>query len=731
MKTKYFWALATLMVVWPAFAQVRIQQTATGWLLQNEKIALELRRAAGGQVVVSSLRHAASQHQWAAPDGTGGIFIQSDANQGPPGTAGFVLEAGDVREGGAGEKELTLSFNNRTSGARLSLALRVFPRRAVIEYAASLENRGKSVLPLLYRIDPLLIALRSTGLRARTPQRNEHGFRNTANISGEQHFRQWVALENPDAGETVLIGGEMGTGMLQWNVDTQGTDGTVTIHAGLSSPLRRKEAERPGYEVRPGERIDIPPVFLALAHGDSDDATNETFRYLRRFVFPKPIEGSPLATYCIWFTDPNDEEILLEELNFARRMGFDVFYHDASWFEGSSTVPGMNDWSKGLGTYRESREKFPNGLKAISDAVRKSGMKFGIWVDPGNVDSERVKSGEIPQSWLAMIDGKPLELKHPSLSPATQICFGDPDVVEWVKQKLAGIIDPWNLEWLKWDPSGTVNYACNRADHGHTRRNGLYAAYRGRMEILSYLMQRFPSLIGFECDPSLRYSRTNPGPKELLPGGYVNEFITGPMVSPNVWGSLASAGSGDAYAARLTGSWYSASSLDYHLRKHFTHGVTFGNINGMVSQRLSAAPAGYIEAFKRNLLYFKQYRHLLFEDVYHPKLTSAGGWSAVQYVKEDATEAVLFVFRDGSETEQNTVALRGLDTQANYRVTNLNNRPGRDRDISGEELTSKGLSIRLPDPWLAKGDRLPDPKFEDQLRYGSDIILLKRTAGGH
>ena len=76
------------------------------------------------------------------------------------------------------------------------------------------------------------------------------------------------------------------------------------------------------------------------------------------------------------------------------------------------------------------------------------------------------------------------------------------------------------------------------------------------------------------------------------------------------------------------------------------------------------------------------------------------------------------------------MALRGLDTRATYRVTNLNNRPGRDRDMSGEELSSKGLSIRLPDPWLAKGDRLPDAKFEDQLRYGSDIILLKRIASG-
>jgi len=82
------------------------------------------------------------------------------------------------------------------------------------------------------------------------------------------------------------------------------------------------------------------------------------------------------------------------------------------------------------------------------------------------------------------------------------------------------------------------------------------------------------------------------------------------MVSPHVWGSLASAGGGKASALRLTGPWYSSSALDYYLRKHFMHGVTFGNINGMSAQFLSAAPAGFIEAFQRNLLYFKQYQHL-------------------------------------------------------------------------------------------------------------------------
>ena len=87
----------------------------------------------------------------------------------------------------------------------------------------------------------------------------------------------------------------------------------------------------------------------------------------------------------------------------------------------------------------------------------------------------------------------------------------------------------------------------------------------------------------------------------------------------------------------------------------------------------------------------------------------------------------MFVFRDKSEAADTTIALRGLDAKAKYRVTSLNDRPGRDRILTGEALTN-GISEHLPNEWLAKGDSsLMNTEFADQLNYGSDILLLKRV----
>jgi Melibiase/Glycosyl hydrolase family 36 C-terminal domain len=698
-------------------AQVSITKSSVGWKATNGKIDIELVRSSS-TVQLKSLRREGGA-EWAVAGSPLVSFPDKSRKD-----YQFLDDAvANVPKDG---RQLTLRFKSG-SGGIFSLMLTLYPSGAVIEMGAKLENLGQKPLLLDSHIDPLSITLKDPpgDLRAYSSVQGQFGFQPAGSLSSAREFRDWVVLGDDLSGETALIGGEPGLGVLGWKATIHPSASGTIVQAGTVLLKDKTDAPAPVFELAPSESVETPLTFLALAKGDTDVVGNEAFRYLKKYVFLTPLPDAPLVAYCIWLTQKNSEVPILRELDLAQRVGFDVFYHDATWNEGASIVPGMNDWTQGLGNYQENKEKFPHGLRSISDEVHARGMKFGLWVDPGNVAAALVESGQIPKDWLAEIDGKALGATHPSLSPTKQLCLGNPKVVAWIKKQLADLIEKYNLDWIKWDPSATESYECDRTDHGHGKTDGAYAAYLGRQEIIRYLVERFPKLSGFECDPSLYYSRVNPGPQGLLPGGYTNEFITGPMVSPNVWGSLAAAGVGDARGDSLTARWYSASALDYYLRKHFTHGISFGNINGMSAQLLSAAPAGYVEAFQRNLLFFKQYRHLLYEDIYHPK-PQATGWSSIQYVKEDSTESVVFVFRDKSEATDTTIPLRGLDGKAKYRVTSLNDRPGRERIFTGEALTN-GISEHLPHEWLAGGDSgLVNSEFADQLRFGSDILLLKR-----
>jgi hypothetical protein len=701
-----------------ASSEVSINKSLSGWTITNGHLRMELATSAQGVQLKSLQREGGPE--WAV---SGSQFLPVPDKDG----AKYQFSDDEISATDKGGKQLTLRFKS-SSGGLLSLRIKVQPEGAVFEVTSSLENQGQKTLLLNPQIDPLLLTLKApaSGLKSYTSEQGKHGFQPVSASKPSNQFNDWLVLENPSAGESVLVGGELGMGMLPWNAHVQKSATGTTVAAGNMLLKTPKSSVAPTFELAPGESVESPLSFVSIAKGDTDNAGNETFHYLKKYIFPAPMDDAPWLTYCIWLTERNAEEHLLKELQIAKRIDVDVFYHDATWYEGASVTPGMNDWSKGLGSYRENKEKFPHGIKNLSDTIRAAGFKFGIWVDPGNVDAERVKNGEFPDEWLVKVDGKAVSTVHPSLSVTRELCLGDPKVVEWVKKQLSEIIEKWNIQWVKWDPSATVTYECNRTDHGHGKTNGAYAAYRGRNEITRYLMEKFPNIVGFECDPSLKYSRTNPGPRGLLPGGYTNEFITGPMVSPYVWGSLATAGKGDAHASYLTDKWYSASALDYYIRKNLLHGFSFGNINGMSSQLLSQAPAGYLEALERNVYNFRQYRGLLLEDVYHPQMNTAG-WSSVQYIKPDSSEAVVYVFRDKSPTATTTLKLRALDPSAKYEVTSFNDRPGRERTMTGEELM-KGLSVHLPDKWLAEGDGVFSTEYANQLQYGSDILLLHRLS---
>lgn len=711
-----------------AFAEA----TDKGWVIGNGHIRLELAGTAGGGLAVASLRGGGTC-DWAGKNSPAGpaLGLKPGAAAAQPEVAGFRLEGGTIEQLAGGGARLTISFVDSRRGGRLELALTCFPQTAAIEYTARLANHGSAPLPLVYAMWPLCLALAKPGasLKISTADpKGRHGFFETEPVAGARSFDSWIVAEDAAAGESILIGGDLGAQALKFSIEASPSPMGLALQAG-ANPRIQREGTPSAIELAPGRSATTPLAFLAIARGGPDEVANEAMRYLKRHVMPQPLEGSPFATYTVWVTDPDAEEILSEELEFARRVGFDVFYHDASWVEGSSLVPGMNDWALGLGTWRESPRKFPHGLAALAEKTRTAGMKFGIWVDPGNVDAARVASGEIPRSWLAMRGGKELQCRHPSLAVMSQLCLGNPDVIAWVKRELSGIIDRYGLEWIKWDSSGTVNHACDCPNHGHGEHGGAWAAHEGLMEIWSFVLSKYPTISGFECDPSLRHCRTNPGPRTLMPGGYQCKFVTGPMVSPYVVGSLATIRTTDsAEIPELTAGWCSASTLDYSLRQHFMSGIAFGNINGMWSQFLSRAPAGYIEAFKRNLLAFKGYRHLLFEDVWHPALQDPEKWTAVEYARPDASEAVLFVFRHPGGGEKNVAKLKGLDPDRMYLVSSLNDRPGRDRRLAGRSLMTDGLAFALPDPWLARGDGFPGPEYDGQLAFGSDIVIVKEAS---
>ena len=138
------------------------------------------------------------------------------------------------------------------------------------------------------------------------------------------------------------------------------------------------------------------------------------------------------------------QEALLHEVEFAAKLGVDVFNMDASWYLGSSKR-GTGDWGCGLGHYSDDLQKYPLGLASISHRVHEVGMKFGLWVGPNVVDS-RIFGTTIPKLWGAEVDGKE-QILQPSgwESSVHQACLGCREYIGFLKRELTRIVRDFQL----------------------------------------------------------------------------------------------------------------------------------------------------------------------------------------------------------------------------------------------------------------------------------------------
>ena len=253
-------------------------------------------------------------------------------------------------------------------------------------------------------------------------------------------------------------------------------------------------------------------------------------------------------------------------------------------------------------------------------------------------------------------------------------------------------VERYDLDWVKYDNSGVTGNVCNRTDHGHQATDGALAALQGQYEIWKYLHQRFPKLMLEDCG-SLDYGLARMATSHWASGdpnsaeGVRRSEIDASYVFPAAhFGAFVLGDEGAKDPA----------ALDAVIRSRMIVGTwTFATYDGRLSERVSLFPPNLKAAWKRNIRIFKQYRHLLREDVYHllPSSTKPQEWDAIEFCKRDGSEAVVLAFRSQSPEAEKVLPLRGLTADAAYDVRNYDS--GQVRVATGKELAA-GMKVNLP-----------------------------------
>lgn len=474
---------------------------------------------------------------------------------------------------------------------------------------------------------------------------------------------------------------------------------SVDKKGGLS--LRAGQAVFDAY-LRAGESVRTPRTCLLFWQGDNPYAGNNRFR---RFMYEQRthrIEGKP-TKYPISFgfseeSHPQKEnifqvyEFMSEQLASAIISQEELYglhpenyWMDAGWNTNSQNV----GWAYNVGTWTIDKERYPNGLKPVSDAAHKVGCKFTVWMEPERVAPGSQWRKEHPSWMLHYVDAEhPAETKA---HPEALFNLADPEARLWLTETISKLYQDNAIDNYRQDFNTNPDvYWYSNDEKGRSGIleakyiEGLYAFWDG-------LLSRNPSMLIDNCSA----------------GGRRIDYEMCLRSAP-LWRSDA-----DCEDNSGTGPQNFGYGLNLYLPQH-GGGCKRAN-QYLIRSSLGSAlifnwsifkPENSLEMMRQGVKDAYEYRERFIKDDYYPlvgenqNLARTDIWLAYQL--NAAEDGVVMAFRR-QDCREDTLRVRlyGLQDDARYEISNVDT--GQKSILPGEELSdpARGLVISAAEPQTA------------------------------
>ncbi len=212
----------------------------------------------------------------------------------------------------------------------------------------------------------------------------------------------------------------------QWAVSYRRTADGVHIRAGQ---------EITNLRLMPGERIRTPRITVLSWSGDASRAVNLWRRWYLAHILPRP-DGQPMQPHLACAaTDEGEEFTAATEANQIRYIQAfnergirpDVWWIDAGWYP-CFDEKGERRWPI-TGTWEPDPERFPRGMKPVSDTAARHGADLLVWFEP-----ERVRPG-------TMLDTEHPECLLDAEGDVNRLLFlGSPACRQWLTDHVSNLI---------------------------------------------------------------------------------------------------------------------------------------------------------------------------------------------------------------------------------------------------------------------------------------------------
>ena len=248
-------------------------------------------------------------------------------------------------------------------------------------------------------------------------------------------------------------------------------------------------SEQSGFykQIVPGETFESVPAAVGVVTGDVEEAIDFLTRY-RRIIRRRDDDNTWLPVIyndfiALGSSPTADKEYPL--IDAAAQLGCEIYCIDAGWYD-------TGDWWDRVGEWEECRERFPEGLRAVTERIEERGMIPGIWLEPEVMGIACPSAASLPDDWFFFRYGKRV-IDHGRYL----LDFRNKEVREYITAVLERLIQDYHIGYFKLDYNVTTGIGTDR--NADSLGAGLLEHNRAVIAWAEELFQRHPELIVETC----------------------------------------------------------------------------------------------------------------------------------------------------------------------------------------------------------------------------------------
>ncbi len=591
--------------------------------------------------------------------------------------------------------EHSITYNDPATGLEVRCIAVQYQDFPTVEWTLTFRNISTSDTPILSDIQALDTEFRrgtgkefvlhhQTGALATPSDYEPH--ETTLAPNAEQHLATtggrpsnsvlpYFNLEFGDGGAILVIGWP-GQWAAQYTRDA--SDG-LRVYAGQ---------ETTHFRLHPGEEVRSPRIVVQFWKGDRLDSQNVWRRWMLAHNLPRPGGKAlvPLLNACsshqfgeMIHANEENQKLFIDRY-LAEGFKLDYWWMDAGWYKNNGT------WAN-TGTWEVDPQRFPHGLRAITDHAHAKGVKSIVWFEP-----ERVTSGtwlwENHPEWLL---SPPADPGNPSQDVHQKLLnLGDPAALQWLTDHVDHLLTEQGIDLYRQD-FNMDPLAYWRAHDAEDRQGITEIRYvEGYLAYWDVLRSRHPNLLIDSCASGGRRNdiETLRRAVPLLRSDYLFEPVGQQDHTYGISFWIPFSGTGTLVGDSAIGARSTQQVDPYSFRSEMGPSMT-------ACWDVRRTDLDYA-ALRRLIEQLRTAQPFFLHDYYPltPYSQEQGVWVAWQFDWPEQGAGMVQAFRRADCSIESThFQLRGLQPDARYRLTNVDH-PG-SQEKTGRELMEDGLPISI------------------------------------